>query len=352
MFLKLSNIFKIKDLGRPARILGIELTYFPDGLLLHQSEYAAKISEWCMQESKVPIQCKLEVLQCEVQLNKEDHELYRKLVGSLLYLVVSTRPDLAYVSSVLGKHVSRPTRSCLDAARRTMEYVKGTSTVGLWYGAQDGWNLQGFTDTDHCSESDRMSRYCYILRMGEHTVAWTSKSLPDRSLSSTESELYGANYCGMELLYLGKMQAELLLSRALEADDIPIVPLMLIDNASTVKLLCSRDYKHATRHIEIRNLWVIYKCQEHKLIGQWISGELNISDQGTKPLARVRLYTLMHNTGMRRLITGVLEGNAQSQRISNLSESALVMTSLKRMRETLSGASIVVGNHATGSANS
>lgn len=140
-----------------------------------------------------------------------------------------------------------------------------------------------------------------------------------------------------ELLYLGKMQAELLLTRPFEAEDIPIVPLMLIDNASTVKLLCSRDYKHATRHIEIRNLWVIYKCQENKLIGQWISGELNISDQGTKLLARVRLYTLMHNSGMRRLITEVLEGNVQSQRISNLSESALVMKIQGRMREALNG---------------
>lgn len=84
-FAQLGNIFKIKGLGRPARILGIEISYFPDGVLLHQREYAAKISHRCTEAKTVPIQCKLEVSQEEVQLGKEDHDLYRKIVGSLLW---------------------------------------------------------------------------------------------------------------------------------------------------------------------------------------------------------------------------------------------------------------------------
>jgi hypothetical protein len=126
-----------------------------------------KISEWCLFVSRVPITERLEKVEAgEEPLNKEDHELYRSLVGSALYLVVGTRPDLAYVCSVLGKFVSKPTERCLRAAMQMIAYVKGTVDVGLWYPHQESFELTGYSDTDHCSEQDRLSRYANIFEVG------------------------------------------------------------------------------------------------------------------------------------------------------------------------------------------
>ena len=63
------------------------------------------------------------------------------------------------------------------------------------------------------------------------------------------------------------------------------------------------------------------------IAASWIKGELNCSDLGTKPLARVCMYLLMHLTGMRRFLQ-VQEGKVQ---VINLSDAELVMLCVERM---------------------
>lgn len=321
LFQFLRGRYSIKNLGLPTRVLGIQFEYCGDGILLHQSDYANKITSFIDRDlSRVPISERLNVdLEKEASLDIEDHDLYRHIVGALLYLVVSTRPDLSYSVSSLSKYSAHPTVNCLKAAVRCLKYVKCTYSVGIFYSYQKDWSLYGFSDTDHAADSDRISRYAYNAFLGSHQVSWTSKSLPEHTLSSCESELYGANFLGVELLFLGKLQAEMLLCRPLRAEDQVVTPSLLVDNASTVNLFSRPGYRTVTRHIEIKNLWIIEKCIKGKIHGRWIKGELNIADLGTKPLDRVRMYQLMHLGGMRRLVK-----ESECSLVKTMSDSALV----------------------------
>ena len=311
-----------------------------NGIILHQANYAVKVTKGVNRFHRVPMTQKLEVTGSP--LNKQDHDQYRKIVGSLLYLVVGTRPDLSYAVSVLGQYVQEPTEECLKVALQVLGYVKTTLTVGLFYSrTQSSWTLVGSSDTDHCSDSNLISRYSYIILLGIHTIMWKSKKLPVRTLSSCESEFCGGTHTSVDLLYGSKLQSEILLCRKLKGDDITLVPSLKIDNKSTVKVLNTGAYHPVVRHIDIKNLWLIDKVLEGYVLVDWIEGEFNISDMGTKPLARTRLYMLMHLAMMRRLLfdgmptpPDSLEGKTQGHlSLVVLSGTELVMQCVHRWND-------------------
>jgi hypothetical protein len=84
-----------------------------------------------------------------------DQGVYQSLVGSLMYLVVGTRPDIAFAVATLSKYNARPTVDHLAAAKRLMRYVKRTSSLALFFTrSESGSSLTGFTDSDYAGDSD------------------------------------------------------------------------------------------------------------------------------------------------------------------------------------------------------
>lgn len=59
---------------------------------------------------------------------------YQRLVGSLIYLAVMSRPNIAYVAMALGKYNSKPTRTYMLAAKGVLCYLKGTMDLALEFG--------------------------------------------------------------------------------------------------------------------------------------------------------------------------------------------------------------------------
>ncbi|KAL8167537.1 hypothetical protein V2J09_009036 [Rumex salicifolius] len=61
-----------------------------------------------------------------------DHTLFKHMVGSLIYLI-ATRPDLMFVVSFISRFMAAPTQLHLQAIKRVMRYLKGTTSLGIWY---------------------------------------------------------------------------------------------------------------------------------------------------------------------------------------------------------------------------
>jgi hypothetical protein len=57
--------------------------------------------------------------------------LFQKLVGSLIYLVISTRPDISYPAMALGQFNANPTCAHLVAGKCVLRYVAGTLDLAL-----------------------------------------------------------------------------------------------------------------------------------------------------------------------------------------------------------------------------
>jgi hypothetical protein len=101
-------------------------------------------------------------------LDTEERASYKSLVGTLIYLMVCCRPDLAYAMSVLSKYLDKPTREHLRAAKHVLRYLNGTTDHGLVYKRRNT-GLIGYTDADWAGDLDERrstSGYVFVARQG------------------------------------------------------------------------------------------------------------------------------------------------------------------------------------------
>ena len=90
--------------------------------------------ERTLSKFKMP-DCKPKAVPCELGANKaretnecefQNLNLYRKIVGSLIYLMTCTRPDFCYAVTYLSQHLSKPMASHYGMAKQVLRYLKGT----------------------------------------------------------------------------------------------------------------------------------------------------------------------------------------------------------------------------------
>ncbi|GJY71471.1 hypothetical protein Tco_0475174 [Tanacetum coccineum] len=73
---------------------------------------------------------------------------YRGMIGSLMYLTAS-RPDIQFSTCLCARYQANPKESHLIAVKRIFRYLKGTSSLGLWYQKCLGFDLKGYSDSDY-----------------------------------------------------------------------------------------------------------------------------------------------------------------------------------------------------------
>ena len=85
----------------------------------------------------------------------ENATMYKKIVGSLIYLTISG-PDMSYIVGLESQFMQLPRKPHLDLVRRTLRYVSATSDYALFYAANIEVQLYGYTHVDWAgSISDR-----------------------------------------------------------------------------------------------------------------------------------------------------------------------------------------------------
>ena len=119
-------------------------------------------------------------------MDKEQYP-YSQLVGSLMYLSVTTRPDISFVVGALARFMSCPTSTHWQAAKDVLRYLEGTKDYGLVFGGSNDLSLIGFCDADYAGDLDtRRSTTGYIFTLNGAAISWQSKRQPTVAVSSTE----------------------------------------------------------------------------------------------------------------------------------------------------------------------
>ena len=191
---KLNDNFKMKDLGQVSHFLGIEFDVSKDCIKMHQNKYAKMILEKYGMTN-----CKPKKTPCPLGINKElgnsspplsHNTLYRGIIGSLIYLMTNTRPDICYIVSFLSQFMVNPTFAHLQLAKHVLRYIKGTLSKGLTFvKSTNGSSIWGCCDSDWGGSLDRhsISGYCYMLNDTGPAVSWKCSKQRIIALSSCEA---------------------------------------------------------------------------------------------------------------------------------------------------------------------
>ncbi|XP_051117795.1 secreted RxLR effector protein 161-like [Andrographis paniculata] len=168
-------------------------------LFLYQSSYVKKVlNRFCMTDAKpssVPLASNfiLSKDQCPKSENDVKYMMnvpYTSAVGSIMYLMVCTRPDLAYSISCLSRYMANPGVEHWNALKCVFKYLVDTIDVGLVFGKHiSGIKLNGYVDSNYANDRDsRNSTTSYIFTLYDSCVSWKSQLQPIVALSTTESE--------------------------------------------------------------------------------------------------------------------------------------------------------------------
>lgn len=253
----LKSEFDMKDLGQAKKILGMQIlrNRDKDMLILHQHDYVVKLlKRFNMFESKpvtLPLsnQFKLSSDLCpkiDEEFDRMSHVPYANVIGSVMYLMVCTRPDLAHGISILSRFMGNPGEEHWNALKWLLRYLKGTLDLGLVFKFDKrGIMLKGFTDSDFAGDRDnRKSTSAYFFTLCNIAISWKSQLQKIVALSSTEAKYIAASDAVKEGIWLGRLLNELSF-----VDENAI---LYSDNQSTIHLSKNPMFHDRTKHIDIK----------------------------------------------------------------------------------------------------
>ena len=120
---------------------------------------------------------------------------YASVVGSLMYAMVCTRPDLAYSASLVSRFMSNFGKGHWETVKWIIRYVKGASDVSLLYKRCEGSGAKfmGYVDADYAGDLDkRRSLTRYVFTLFGCTVSWKAQLQLVVAFFTTEVEYIAA----------------------------------------------------------------------------------------------------------------------------------------------------------------
>ncbi|GJS36165.1 retrovirus-related pol polyprotein from transposon TNT 1-94 [Tanacetum coccineum] len=131
-----------------------------------------------------------------------EHKFVRGMIGSLMYLTAS-RPDIQFSTCLCARYQANPKESHLIAVKRIFRYLKGNSSLGLWYPKCSGFDLKGYSDSDYVgSNMDRKSTSGACQLLGGKLMCWSAKKQQSVAMSSAEAEYVPAARCCANILWM------------------------------------------------------------------------------------------------------------------------------------------------------
>ena len=140
------------------------------------------------------------------------HVPYSNAIGSLMYAMVCTKPDLTYVVNIISRFMHNPGKAHSEAIKRILRYLKGSLDLGLVFDQHraDPGGAVGYVDADYGGDLDRrMSLSAYIFTLCGFAISWYSSLQAIAVLSTTEAEYIVATEGMKEAIWLRGLVSEL-----------------------------------------------------------------------------------------------------------------------------------------------
>lgn len=296
---KLNSEFDMKDLGALRHILGIEIEYDREkGLMkLSQRKYAETVlKKFNMTFCKgvgTPLEANV-ILRNPGEEHTVENIPYREFVGSVMYLMLGTRPDLAFAIGLLSQFSERHSSDHWKACKRVLRYIQNTKNHFLLYQTNENSTLRIYSDASWGNTQFRKSISGFASFYGNCLVSWSSRKQNCVALSTTEAELIALTEAVKEGQWLSKLLTDLISTN--------MKPFKVyVDNQSTIMLSKMEGGHGKSKHISIRYFYVQDCVDQNEVKIEYCPTDSMTADILTKALPRIKHWTFMEHLGLQKL---------------------------------------------------
>ena len=294
----LSRKFDTKDLGKLSYFLGmkIELNKDNGSVWIGQRGYTESIlKKFGMEECKpvgTPVDVSSKLTCATADDDCIDQQRYQSAIGSLMYLSVSTRPDISYAVSSLARFSSKPSKEHWTALKRLLRYLKGSTNYGIRYTKEGTNECIGFSDADWAGDTnDRKSTSGYVFMLSGGAVSWCSKKQKCVALSTAEAEYIALSSAVQETIWLRQLISEL--------GSAPQTPTVIYeDNQAAIAMTKNPQFHGRAKHIDIKHHFVREQVAKGNVQLQYCPTSEMTADILTKGLSRDNFEKLRSKSGV------------------------------------------------------
>lgn len=217
---------------------------------------------------------------------------YREAIGALMYLMVGTRPDLAFSVGILSRKLENPTCEDWVKVKRVFRYIEGSMDKGILF--KHDWKpgeLIGCSDADYfgCAETGRSTSGVVVLYSGG-AISWFSQRQSVVATSTAVAEIVVASECAREVVWLRKIFSSI--------TKLKETPVIFVDNTAAIKIAQNPELHGRTKHVNVRHFFIREKVLESEIKVLQISTVDQAADMMTKALFKPRLETLSIHIGL------------------------------------------------------
>jgi len=283
---KIMKAFDTRDLGEASSFLGmsIQRDRASGSIKLAQSNMVNELAEkYGLADAKpkgVPLSPATQLSKLGGEPLDTAENPYSALVGSMLYLSVCTRPDIAQAVGVLCKYMAAPTSEHWAAARGVLRYLMSTAALGITFGVGSGGSsscseLLGYSDADFAGDVDtRRSTTAYVFLLNHGAISWSSRRQTTVAASTAEAEYMAEASAAKEAIWLRK----LLSSLGKPTGTIKI----LADNQAAIKLASNPATSARSKHIDVQYHFVRERVASQEIVFEYVPTAYMVADALTK----------------------------------------------------------------------
>ncbi|TFY51065.1 hypothetical protein EVJ58_g10757 [Rhodofomes roseus] len=295
---RLSREYQMTDLGAVQRFLGLRIhrERSTRKLFVDQEDYLETVLERFgmsnCKEARTPLPAGANLLSSTETATEEFRTKYQSIIGSIMYAMLGTRPDIAFAVTRLAKFSSNPSKEHMRLAFYVLRYLQGTKRFALCYDGGSNSGLIAYSDSDWAEDrDDRHSTSGFIFMMANCVISWASRRQPTVSLSSTEAEYKAASDTCRQMAWLRHFGDEL-------GDNMSSPTPLCLDNQGSIFLSVNPVVDRRTKHIEIRYHYIreFYERGETEIY--FVASEDQLADCLTKNVPLKAIEKFRSSSGM------------------------------------------------------
>jgi hypothetical protein len=215
---------------------------------------------------------------------------YAPMLGSIMYAMICTRPDLCHAVSILSRHMKDPKKEHCQLMCHLYRYAKA-NPYHIKYKYKDDFILKAWCDASYATNFECKSTSGSIVNLGSGLLSWSSTRQPVVAKSSAEAEYIALDPCVGEVVWLRQLLDDLGFHQEQPTS-------IYEDNTACIHLANNPQISKRTKHIDVRFHWIREKVNKNEITLKYCPTKSQLADMMTKIILGPHFHTLNLGIGL------------------------------------------------------